>query len=205
MISLCIIAKNEEHCIHLPISSVKDIVSEIILLDDYSTDNTTRIASALGAQVFYPEKPVSETGFAIAANEMISHATKDWILILDADEFLDAPHLLHHLHRFTDVDAWALPRRKWYNYSDRQRMEYEAYPDWQPKFFRNIPENKFTGEMHVSFSGTPKKAYCGPHIEHFQEQQRTAEKTSHRKELYAKLADIQGVEIEKGHKRRIVL
>ena len=50
-ITLCITAKNEESCIHLPISSVENIVNEIIVIDDFSTDKTARIAASLGARV----------------------------------------------------------------------------------------------------------------------------------------------------------
>lgn len=202
-ITLCITAKNEESCIHLPIGSVENIVNEIIVVDDFSTDKTARIAASLGARVVKYDKPISDIGFGVAANRTISNATMDWILILDADEILSDAHILHDLIRYQDVKAWCLPRRKWFDYSKNQRMEFEAYPDWQPKFFRNVPENRFVGEMHIRFLGNPKRAYRGPHIEHLQLENRTPEKIGHRNELYAKLASIQGVEIEKGNRRRI--
>jgi len=198
MISLCILAKNEGHCIHMPISCLRSIASEIVLMDDHSSDKTVRIASALGAQIFKTSRPVSETGFAVAANEMISCATMEWILIIDADEIIDQPAKLFDLTRFQDVDAWSLPRRKWARYPD-ERMEYESYPDWQPKFFRNIDDNRFEGEMHVRFTGaTPRRAYRGPHIEHLQLDYRTPAKIKQRVNLYEKFAKIQGVKIHGG-------
>jgi glycosyltransferase involved in cell wall biosynthesis len=198
-ITLCITAKNEEASIHLPIDSVKDYVHEIIVVDDMSTDRTASIASGLGAEIIKYDIPVCDIGFAKAANRTISNATKDWILILDADEILAEPHLLHNLIRYQDTQVWALPRRKWYDYSADKRIEYESYPDWQPKFFRNLPENKFEGEMHIRFIGsTPRKAYRGPHIDHLQLDYRTKEKYSHRSDLYGRLADIQGVNVHGG-------
>lgn len=197
-ISLCIIAFNEEHCIHLPIANMKPYVNEIILLDDFSDDDTPRTASDLGATIIRQDKLIKETGFAKAANFVIEKASSEWILIIDADEKIDNPAQLYELQRHQDVDCWALPRRKWGKYPTL-REEYEAYPDWQPKFFRNIPENRFAGEMHVRFSGAPpRKAYRGPHIEHLQLENRTKEKTRQRVGLYEKLSDIQGVNVNKG-------
>lgn len=201
-ISLCVIAKNEEHCIHLPFSNMKSYVDEMILLDDYSKDNTAKIASSFGARIVKQKYPISKTGFAKAANFLISEAVSDWIIFVDADEMIDNPAGLYELQRYPDIDCWSLPRRKWTKYPDI-REEYEAYPDWQPKFFRNIPENRFEGEMHVSFCGAPpKKAYRGPHIEHLQTENRTKEKARHRVSLYEKLSEIQGVEVNKGSIRR---
>lgn len=201
-ISLCIIAKNEEDCIHVPIKNMRKYVSEILLLDDFSKDNTIKIASSLGARIVNQKDSISKTGFASAANFIISKTLMDWILIIDADEIIDNPSGLYELQRHQEINAWSLPRRKWLKYPEL-REEYEAYPDWQPKFFRNIPENRFSGEMHVRFCGAPpRKAYRGPHIEHLQYQYRTEEKTRQRIDIYEKLSSIQGVNINRGDIRR---
>ena len=52
-ISLCMIAKNEEAMIAQAITSVADIVSEIILVDTGSTDKTIEIAKSLGLENGY--------------------------------------------------------------------------------------------------------------------------------------------------------
>lgn len=200
----CIIAaRNEEHCIHIPISSIKEYVNTIYVFDDHSTDETARIASALGANVLKNTVNARNKGFSEVFNSAISRVKENWILILDADEILDVPHLLHYLQRFQGVDAWALPRRKWYNYSQKQRIEFEAYPDWQPRFFKNIPENRFSGELHKTFLGKLSKAYRGPHIEHLQRELSSDLKDEYRKELYQHLADIQLVHIERGNRKVI--
>lgn len=86
-ISLCMIAKNEEQFIGDCLASVHGLVDEIIVVDTGSTDRTVEIAESFGAKVYhYPW-----TGdFAAARNESLSHATSDWILVLDADETLPA-------------------------------------------------------------------------------------------------------------------
>ena len=84
-VSVCILAKNEQKNIVRAIKSVKRIADEIIVLDTGSTDKTIELATKEGAKVFQTEWKDS---FAIARNEAMSHATMDWILMLDSDEAL---------------------------------------------------------------------------------------------------------------------
>ena len=85
-ISLCMIAKNEEKYLEQCLRSVKDIVDEIIIVDTGSTDKTKEIAKKFNAKIF-DFKWVDD--FSAARNESIRHATKDWILVLDADEIVE--------------------------------------------------------------------------------------------------------------------
>ena len=82
-VSLCMIVKNEEANLADCLSSVKDLVSEIIIVDTGSTDRTVEIARAFGARV---EHFTWINDFAAARNESIKYATCDWILWLDADD-----------------------------------------------------------------------------------------------------------------------
>jgi glycosyltransferase involved in cell wall biosynthesis len=201
MISVCIIAKNASQHIAMTINSVKLISTEIIVVDDHSTDNTKDIAKELGAIVIDLPFEITDIGFAHAVNWMESHSTKEWILQIDADEILDFQEKLFPLTRYIDKEVWALPRRKWNNYKLQQREEIEAYPDWQIRFFKNNPEkNCWDGEMHTRFRNkNVYYAYNGPHIEHLQKEHRTPEILLQREELYNKLSPIQGVAIVGGH------
>lgn len=82
-ISLCMITKNEENNIAECIRSVKNLVSEVIVVDTGSTDRTVEIARSLGARVEFFEWV---DDFSAARNESIKYATCDWILVLDADD-----------------------------------------------------------------------------------------------------------------------
>ena len=199
-ISMVMLVKNEVHCIVDAINSARQYVNEILIVNDHSTDDTGSIAALYGAdRVVIPPFRVSEVGFSVAWNWMIDNAAHDWVLIMDADERLGSDgSLLQTLTRFPGKEVWNLPRRKWQSYP-KQRTEYEAYPDWQTRFMKRRPEDRFTGELHVTYN-CPKiyNAYRGPHIEHLQDELRTPEKKLQRSDTYNRLASIQGVEVYGG-------
>ena len=80
------IVKNEERVLTACLKSVRALVDEIIVVDTGSTDRTIEIAEAFGARVFRAEW---ENDFSKARNISLQHATKEWILVLDADEELN--------------------------------------------------------------------------------------------------------------------
>ncbi|OKP90518.1 glycosyl transferase [Paenibacillus helianthi] len=84
-ISLCMIVRNEENSLPRCLSSVASIVDEIIIVDTGSTDRTQEIAASFGA-VIYDFTWIED--FSAARNFAFSKATKDYILWLDADDYL---------------------------------------------------------------------------------------------------------------------
>lgn len=199
-ISLCILAKNEASSIRSSIMSVTEFVNEIIIVDDHSTDSTREVAGTFApkAKVFSLPFEVKDRGFGEAVTWMHQQATGDWILMIDCDELVSEGHLLHTLTRYPEIEAWALPRRKWENFAKNKRTELESYPDWQLRFFKRKPEHIFKGEMHTRFQGKSSFAYKGPYIEHLQSEGRSPEKLAHRDKLYPELAKQQGVAIHGG-------
>ncbi len=93
-ISLFIIARNEAARISACIDSAKGVVSEIIVIDGNSTDNTAQLCKELGAQVFTR----TFDGFANQKNFALSKVTGEWALNLDADERL-SPSLKEEILR----------------------------------------------------------------------------------------------------------
>src|SRR5579885_2980294 len=85
-LSLTMIVKNEAAALGRCLASVRDIVDEIIVVDTGSSDNTKEIARQYEAKVF--DFPWCDN-FASARNESIRHATGQWLLWLDADEYFD--------------------------------------------------------------------------------------------------------------------
>jgi tetratricopeptide (TPR) repeat protein len=85
MLSLSMIVRNEaarlERCLH----SVADFVDEMVVVDTGSEDATAAIAAACGAVVHHMAWPGD---FAPARNHALDLVTGDWVLVLDADEWL---------------------------------------------------------------------------------------------------------------------
>ena len=88
LISVVINTLNEESNIAACIQSVSGLADEVLVCDMQSDDDTVRIAKDYGARVITHER----TGFVEPARHFaISHASGDWVLVLDADERLCSP------------------------------------------------------------------------------------------------------------------
>ncbi|MGM7683391.1 glycosyltransferase [Cytobacillus sp. Hm23] len=84
--SLCMIVKNEEKVIDRCLSSVAHLVDEVIVVDTGSTDFTKKIVEKYTTNI-YDFKWIND--FSAARNYAASQATGEWILVLDADEYVD--------------------------------------------------------------------------------------------------------------------
>ena len=83
-ISCFIIAKNEEDRIGKAISSVKDIVEEIIVVDSGSVDKTENVVKDHNASFIFNEWE----GFGPQKRFGEEQCKNDWLLNIDADEYL---------------------------------------------------------------------------------------------------------------------
>ena len=86
-LGLCVIAKNAEETIQECMASVAGLVDAVVLVDTGSTDQTVNRARGAGATVVF--HPWSGS-FAEARNAALEATSTDWVLVLDADEELDA-------------------------------------------------------------------------------------------------------------------
>lgn len=84
-ISLSMIVRNEADVLERCLSSVSDLVDEIILVDTGSTDTTKEIAAKFTEKIY--DFPWIDD-FAAARNEAFSHASCDYCMWLDADDVL---------------------------------------------------------------------------------------------------------------------
>ncbi|MBI2658838.1 glycosyltransferase [Candidatus Woesearchaeota archaeon] len=133
-ISLCMIAKNEEKFLEQCLNSVKDVVDEIVVVDTGSTDNTKNIANKFGAKIF-DFKWVDD--FSAARNESIKHASKDWILVLDADEVIekqDLGKIKNTIDDAKDIAGFSLEQRsylnKFFEGSAKNESNFELVKDY---------------------------------------------------------------------------
>ncbi|MFS0864950.1 polysaccharide pyruvyl transferase family protein [Fredinandcohnia sp. 179-A 10B2 NHS] len=85
-LSLCLIVKNEEKVLRRCLDSANEIVDEIIIVDTGSEDKTKSIALEYTNLVYDFEW---SDDFSKARNYAASKATGEWIIVLDADEYVD--------------------------------------------------------------------------------------------------------------------
>lgn len=107
-LSLIVITKDEEAAIGRCLGSVP-CADEIIVVDSGSSDRTVEIAEALGARVIVTS---DWPGFGPQKARALAQARGDWVLSLDADEWLD-PAAIEPLQAAmaADAPAWRMSRR----------------------------------------------------------------------------------------------
>jgi len=125
-LSVILITKNEAHNVIKCLDSVR-WVDEIIVLDSGSTDNTVELCKQYTPHVFITDWP----GFGPQKNRALDKATSDWVLAMDADEFL-SPELSEKIQK-TIAD----PRAK--NVYKIKRItkfcgKYLYYGDWKSDY-----------------------------------------------------------------------
>ncbi|MBM7854296.1 glycosyltransferase involved in cell wall biosynthesis [Desulfohalotomaculum tongense] len=143
LISLCMIVKNEEKNIVRCLSSVKDYVNEILVLDTGSTDWTPLLAREMGAKVYFGRW---ENDFSKARNESKKHARGEWILYLDADEEI-TPETGEKIRRLAEnkrVEGYTFSIIN-YTASDKNSPQQIGI---NLRMFRNKPNYRFEGAVH---------------------------------------------------------
>ena len=132
-LSVVILTKNESMNIKECIESANGLANEIIVVDDFSQDDTVKLAESLGTSIFVKrmENEGSHRNWAYA------QAKNSWVLSLDADERL-TPELRAEIRNIKldscDFSAFTIPRR---NYIGDYWLKYGGqYPAAQLKLFR---------------------------------------------------------------------
>lgn len=151
-LTVCIITKNEEKFIGQCIDSISAISSEIIVVDSKSTDNTVHIALEKGA-VVYTIDWINDYSFA--RNYAIEKAKSDWILFLDADEYLiNAKKLMQEAYRKSDSNTGGFLIERLDKYRRKEDGKIEQYPIGLVRLFKNIPGIEFKGTVHEQINTT---------------------------------------------------
>lgn len=106
MLSVIIIAKNEEANIRCCLQSVQ-WAEEIIVLDSGSTDNTLAIAKEYTDKVYSTDWQ----GYGVQKQRALTLATGDWVLNLDADESVDnqLKEAIKEAMASNSADAYRIP------------------------------------------------------------------------------------------------
>lgn len=140
-VSLCMIVQDEEECLLSAIESARNLTDELIIVDTGSSDRTPQLALTAGAKLFHL---AWTKDFSVARNFGLQQATSTWILVLDADEVLEATDhaTFYALLRDVQVEGYFLQIR---NILDSS--EHKSY-DQVVRLFRNKPLYRFEGAIH---------------------------------------------------------
>jgi len=128
---------------------------ELIKLDNPTLENINQVVPF--PIHIYSRMKDTKTGFAGQRNFGIEKSSGDWILILDSDETIH-PNLyweLLSLIQTENILAWYFPRVLLF--PDDKHFLIDAYPDYQMRLFKRVPEIKFTRKVHEYLIGTDKE------------------------------------------------
>lgn len=133
LLSVVVLTKNEEKNIEDCLKSVHGWVSEIIVVDDLSSDNTINKASSFADKIITRKMDIEgrQRNFAYA------QAKNLWVLSLDADERVSEElknEIRDVLSKETKYNGFTIPRR---NFIGDYWVRYGGwYPSPQLKLFR---------------------------------------------------------------------
>ena len=135
--------KNEEAFLPACLESVRGLADEIIVVDTDSSDRTVEIARQFGAKIHAYRW---NDDFAEARNESLRHATKDWLLVLDADHTVD-PSGHDEIRRIVQRDEFAGYMLRQFNYTDEHGTE-SVLEHLNLRLFPNHPAVGYAGRIH---------------------------------------------------------
>lgn len=173
MLTVIIIAKNEQHNIRQCLESVA-WADELIVLDSGSTDNTITLAKEFTTNVFSTDWQ----GYGIQKQRALERATGDWVLNLDADESVDKGLKQQIIHEMAadKIDAFRIPIQM---YFCGKPLRYSSSPTRHIRLFKRqgarysndivhekiiLPENARVGQLsnaivHHSFQDVSHALY----------------------------------------------
>lgn len=131
-LSVVVITKNEESDLPRCLRSVW-FADEIVVLDSGSTDRTVEIAREFTDKVFVSD---DWPGFGPQKNRALSHATGDWVLSLDADEWVTAElaEEIQVVLQKSEKDVYKIPRLS--SFCGEIIRHSGWYPDYVTRLFK---------------------------------------------------------------------
>ena len=147
-VELSMIVKDGAGSLGRCLASVAGLVDRIALGDTGSTDDSLSIARSFGAEIVAVPW---QNDFAHARNLVLEHSRCDWILVLDADEMLDATvqTLLPETIAREDVLAYELQRWNYVHTTNSWSGDEGALAN--PRHAEH--ELQATGQIRVALQG----------------------------------------------------
>lgn len=162
-ISGLVITFNEEKMIGACIDALFNVCDEVIIVDSFSTDGTVQVAKDRGAlviqQSFLGDGPQRTHGLPYCKN--------DWILNLDADEFLDKDAVdFIKSKKYLEVEHDAYHFRV-KNFLQDKLIDFAGwYPDYKIRFFNKLTAQSSNDRVHQKIIASNSKK-LNVHILHY--------------------------------------
>lgn len=144
-ISACYIVRDDAVHLKKSIESLRDAVDELIVVDTGSRDDTVGAAKACGAIV---HEVTWADDFAAPRNAALSHATGDWIVFIDADEYFsdETKGNLRTAITTADAEGTEVLLIPWHNIDE---VTGEVLLDsYAPRIFRSRTGRCYVGRIH---------------------------------------------------------
>ena len=164
-ISLCMIVKNEEKVLSRCLDSIANLVDEIIIVDTGSVDQTKEIAANYTSKIYsYPWID----DFSAARNYSFSKASMDYCMWMDADDILEdtEKEKFLQLKQSLEIDTNIIMMK--YNTSFDE-AGVPAFSYFRERWIKNIPINRWIGEVHEVITPNGKVIYSDIAISHKKE------------------------------------
>lgn len=146
-ISACVIVRNEERNIGNWLDHVMPLADEVVVVDTGSQDKTLEILQERGIAVHHFAWC---NDFSAAKNYAIGKATGDWIVFLDADEYMEKESIeafrevMSGYHRNKRIGAIMCRLIN----IDADNMNKVIGSMMQVRVFRNMPGIRYKGAVH---------------------------------------------------------
>ncbi|MBF1689262.1 MAG: glycosyltransferase family 2 protein, partial [Selenomonas sp.] len=150
-ISACYIVRDDAVHLKKSIESLRDAVDELIVVDTGSRDDTVGAAKACGAIV---HEVIWADDFAAPRNAALSHATGDWIVFIDADEYFsdETKGNLRTAITTADAEGTEVLLIPWHNIDE---VTGEVLLDsYAPRIFRRRTGRCYVGRIHEELRDT---------------------------------------------------
>ena len=151
-LSVAIITHNEEERIGRTLEAVKDIASEIVVVDSHSTDRTRDIAKSYGAKVYEEDWK----GYSGQKNSALEKCSQEWVLFLDADEVVSEELKRSIAEELTEpsADAYMMNRKTYYM---GKLLNHVWQPEWRLRLVRRNVSPLWVGEIHEDLQVSTQK------------------------------------------------
>jgi len=161
-VSVILVVKNEELNLEDALQSVEGF-SEIIVIDDFSTDKTLSIARKYTTNIFQ----IKWQGYSRQKQTGIDKASMPWVLVLDADERVTRALAdeISSIVGNAEFNAYYIPRKNFF--LGRWIRHGGWWPDYTLRLFRKESARMEQREVHEKIIAACKTGYCKNPLEHY--------------------------------------